>query len=148
MAQPQCEGDRVPLGLCPQKNHQALLRMQESPPWRCPHSSIRVSLQTRPAWPGPRGTRAHQANTAFLSAAGRTAHRVRDTPPVREPHHSVTAPAGRWARTAHFPAPWEQLSGQPQTVTSKQASNVIPVTPPSRLNMAHLHASRSRHLHG
>lgn len=71
------------------------------------------------AWPPSAG--APQANMAlFFLPRGLKARGVSAT---------LSPPTSLWARTAHLPVSLGQLSGQPQTVTSKRAGRVIPQQP-------------------
>lgn len=64
---------------------------------------------------------------------------------------TLSPPTSLWARTAHLLVSLGQLSGQPQTVTSKLAGRVIPqqpgpgsTLPVSRLSLSVLHGLRLR----
>ena len=104
----------------------------------------RAHLPDAAAWPGlapeRRGSQASMA--LFFLPRGLTARGVSAT---------LSRPTSLWARTAHLPVSPGQLSGQPQTVTSKRAGRVTPrqpgpgsTRPSPRLSLSYLYGLRLR----
>lgn len=126
----------TPLGLCPRRemHHQALRRKQAEPtsvvslhqqrghPPDLPSLAPGAHGLTRQTWPFPSASGADSAESGTRCLFG--------CPTTLSPPLQVCGP-----RLLISLSPCGQLSGQPQT--SKQAGNVIPATPPPRLNTAH-----------